>query len=1051
MRFMRRAVLFVSVVLFLGVGSVRGQTVGGYVFTTGIDSTLWVDMAYAQEYTSLAPLIDLGFSFYFCGTYHTRISVDRWGIVYFDRLSGVIRPDPVFSQAPPPFLAPYSVPVYAAQVLWKVEGAVGYRTFVLEFVIPVDGGVRMLQVQLSENDGSIVYLYGSRGNTIQESSFQVGFKGENGTLVSVSYRHIASTNVSNWSPGVRDWPGDYRFYRFTPDPQVGYCGYPRGATVRYASSDYAVICVHSSYNEIGYELFYRCADTGTVWQSVYSTDTLITIANLLPRTEYEYHVRSVCADSGRSESIDVKTFWTRCPYDKENQIYYDNLYGDSVICKTGTFYYPSRWIGVEDYGPMDVLSRHTVHRDPSETDPRTNNMLHTVPDGRCCSVRLGNWQPGAGEESITYILSVDTNLYDLLILRYAVVEENPNHPEIDQPKFILKIQDTVGNLIENCYYANFVAGLGDNAWRNGDWGVVWRDWTAVGIDLTPLQGQTIYVVLDNYDCSPGGHYGYAYFTLESGFKRLQSSYCGDTQINVFHAPKGFLYRWYRADDPSLTLGCDDSLVVTRAGVYKCRATFAVGDENCGMTLTANMGPRFPAAAFTVVPMDSCGYSFRFENHSVVASDEAHTQLTSEPCEQYLWRFGDGTVSTAINPVHTFETGTYQVELLAMLANGQCRDSVSQTITVSRLRDTVYDTFCVGGVYHFYDKLINSPGLYTATDGCWQHSVYLSQELFFYSELEDTICMGDIYVMGDRYYESAGEYNVKFKSVEGCDSVCHLTLSTRPLPLSNYAIDRKCHGSLYYYLRGRYREADSSLSEPGSVAFVGEDSLLYRWRSVPLSASLPYLTDSGQVRINPTQTVTYYLQYQYLDNPACPVEDTIELSQLDEIVADLEVSPEWLGYDRDELTALDRSHNASGRRWFVDGKVQDEEGPVLTYNVSPDADSVAVRIVVYNNTCTDTAEWVVPVLRHMLVFPNVFTPSRTDNNLFGPVGSRVTDYELWIYDRRGVLVFHSTDMADRWDGTCNGIPCKQESYAYTCHYTTPTHDRLTMTGTVILLR
>ena len=102
MRFMRRAVLFVSVVLFLGVGSVRGQEVDGYVYTTGIDSTLWEDMSYAQEYTDSAPLIDLGFHFYFCGTYHTQISIDRWGVVYFDRLSGMIRPSPVFIQAIPP-------------------------------------------------------------------------------------------------------------------------------------------------------------------------------------------------------------------------------------------------------------------------------------------------------------------------------------------------------------------------------------------------------------------------------------------------------------------------------------------------------------------------------------------------------------------------------------------------------------------------------------------------------------------------------------------------------------------------------------------------------------------------------------------------------------------------------------------------------------------------------------------------------------------------------------------------------------------------------------
>ena len=498
---MRRAVLFVSVVLFLGVGSVRGQTVDGYVYTTGIDSTLWEDMSYAQEYTDSVPLIDLGFWFFYCGTYHTQISIDRWGVVYFDRLPGMIRPYPVFRQAIPPFLAPYSTPAWASQVLWKVEGAVGSRTFVLEFVIPVDGGVRRYQVQLSEADGSIVYLYGIKGNTIQDFTFYIGFKGENGTLVSVSHGHIASTNVSNWSPGVRDWPGDYRFYRFTPN--TGYCGYPRGATVMSVSSDYAVICVHGLYNEVGYELFYRCVDTCTVWQSLYSADTLITVSNLLPMTDYEFRVRSVCADSSRSESIDGQ-FRTRCPYDVDNQIYYDSLNGENVICKVGSFYSPSTWTSVEDYGPMNARSRHTVHMDPEETDPRTNNMLHTVPEGRCCSVRLGNWMPGAYQESITYILKVDTNLYDLLILRYAIVEQQPNHPDNEQPKFLFKIQDTVGNLIDSCYYANFVAGMGDTVWHNGGDGVVWRDWTAVGIDLTPLQGRTIHVVLDNYDCALGG-------------------------------------------------------------------------------------------------------------------------------------------------------------------------------------------------------------------------------------------------------------------------------------------------------------------------------------------------------------------------------------------------------------------------------------------------------------------------------------------------------------------------------------------------------------------
>ena len=79
-----------------------------------------------------------------------------------------------------------------------------------------------------------------------------------------------------------------------------------------------------------------------------------------------------------------------------------------------------------DYGCESWLSRHTVHFDTSERDSRTGDSLRTIPIGHCSSVRLGNNRAGSEQESITYTLSVDTNDYDLLILRYAIVEEQPN-------------------------------------------------------------------------------------------------------------------------------------------------------------------------------------------------------------------------------------------------------------------------------------------------------------------------------------------------------------------------------------------------------------------------------------------------------------------------------------------------------------------------------------------------------------------------------------------------------------------------------------------------
>ena len=1052
MSFSKRWIGIVVLMLFFAAGTVNGQTYRGYYFQTGFDSTLWEDMTLANLYEDTTSLIDMGFYFPFCGYYYKYMSIDKWGVLYFDRVCAWSRPDPVFAlgYVTGPYLAPFSTPLHSPVVKWKVTGPLTAHKFVVEFsmqMTPTE--FWRLQVQLNERDGSIVYLYGKRGESLLDYPFQIGFKGEDGGLVSVSHGHRASEVAQTWTTGVTDWPGKYRYYRFIPNSRR--CSaYPKNVVVNSSTDVSARLSWTMIKYGMGYTVAWRPQDGSLPWSMMHTTDTTVELTGLTPMTAYDYRVSSDCCDSCRSDSVEG-SFRTICADGVGNQISFWNLHGEGVTCMVGEQRTQILFNEVEDYGPEDPRSRHTVHYDLNERDPRTMNQLRTIPDGQCLSVRLGNWRPWAQRESISYRLHIDTNKYDLMILRYAIVEENPSHPLPDQPKFLLSINDTTGQLIDSCYYANFVAGVGSSAWQEGTVGVVWHDWSTVGIDLTPLHGQTIDVVIDNFDCNLGGHYGYGYFTLESGFKRLQSALCGTVDSNVFYAPKGFSYRWYNALMPSITLSQADSLVVRGEGVYKCRASFTTGDSSCGVTLSTYAGNRYPKASFSAVPVDSCNYTYRFENHSGVASDITLNHLTGEHCEQYLWRFGDGTESTDVNATHTFETGTFNVELVAMLAKGQCRDSVSMEISVQRLVDTINDTFCNGGNYTFLENTYSDTGMYLVTDGCWRHFLHLSQYQYFYQELEDTLCQGEVYSIGNNQFSTDGVYDVKLRAAEGCDSTYRLALTFRPLPESGFTIERKCHGDVYYYLSGVYHEADTSLSEPGSVVFVGEDGLLYRWQPLSQQGALPYLTEDGQVRFAPERNTLYCVQYQYLDSPSCPVVDTVELKQLGEVVAGLEVTPSWLGYDKWELTANDRSSNALGRWWYVNGEQQEEVGNPLYYSISLDADSVVVSVVAYDSTCSDTAVRVIPILRHMLLFPNIFTPSLSKNNTFGPIGSNVTDYELWIFDRRGCLVFHSTDFNEVWDGTSNGIACRQETYAYTCRYTTPTNDKLTMTGTVTLVR
>ena len=90
------------------------------------------------------------------------------------------------------------------------------------------------------------------------------------------------------------------------------------------------------------------------------------------------------------------------------------------------------------------------------------------------------------------------------LLRYAAVLENPGHSPAMQPRFKFSIVDENNNpLDEDCYSADFISSdaLGWNTYHYDTNTVLWKDWTAIGVDLAPLDGQRIYVKMTTYDCT----------------------------------------------------------------------------------------------------------------------------------------------------------------------------------------------------------------------------------------------------------------------------------------------------------------------------------------------------------------------------------------------------------------------------------------------------------------------------------------------------------------------------------------------------------------------
>lgn len=91
------------------------------------------------------------------------------------------------------------------------------------------------------------------------------------------------------------------------------------------------------------------------------------------------------------------------------------------------------------------------------------------------------------------------------------------------------------------------------------------------------------------------------------------------------------------------------------------------------------------------------------------------------------------------------------------------------------------------------------------------------------------------------------------------------------------------------------------------------------------------------------------------------------------------------------------------------------------------------IVVTGNSCSDTAtvkKAVVVATTPIIVFPTAFTPNNDGlNDRFLPVHGHISTYEIIILDRKGVVVYRSTDIDEGWDGTRNGKPCLPGMYVY----------------------
>ena len=297
-----------------------------------------------------------------------------------------------------------------------------------------------------------------------------------------------------------------------------------------------------------------------------------------------------------------------------------DLQGSCVTCNYGTTSNPFQNTGI-------VNGRHTLITQQG-SDPKTGGQLPLLPPGENSVIRLGNECVGAEAEAITYRFIVEDDAA-ILLLKFAVVLEDPDHPTIYQPRFVVRVLNGSGNLVEDCAEYDVSAGAGIPGFQTyyGPYGgcVRWRPWTNVGIDLSHFIGQEVRVQFVTYDCHLTAHFGYAYFTASCIPNRLDLVACNGQTVTLAAPPDFESYHWSNGSTQRTT---QFTVTGQSLDVY-CDITSATG---CQFTLCAHISNESGLPTHDMIVYDTIcegeGYNGHYFNLPVQNELGTYTYVTT---------------------------------------------------------------------------------------------------------------------------------------------------------------------------------------------------------------------------------------------------------------------------------------------------------------------------------------------------------------------------------------------------------------------------------------
>jgi gliding motility-associated-like protein len=373
-------------------------------------------------------------------------------------------------------------------------------------------------------------------------------------------------------------------------------------------------------------------------------------------------------------------------------------------------------------------------------------------------------------------------------------------------------------------------------------------------------------------------------------------------------------------------------------------------------------------------------------------------VSNDSVTAWDWNFGQEGTSTQENPVFTYiGFGNFVASLIVTSSNG-CKDTASELVVVHPLPvpDFYADGVCDGTTTQFNDlSTIVGPDLLNTWS--WDFGDNASAGVQEPSHL----------------YSTAGNYSVQLTvtSSFGCtDSITKIvkvhpnpqlafmagdTVGCEPLCVLFQDVSQIQSGVISNWL---WDTGDGSpMSTASEFEHCYENNLL---TTVDYSVTLTAVSDSGCTSmLNKLNLITVYPKPE-ADFVARPLTTTI-------------LNP--------VITVSDSAVGATTWTWdFGDGTSDASQNPPA-HEYGDTGHFTITQIVTTGYGCRDTATELVIVEPDFAFYvPNAFTPDGDGiNDSFTGKGVFIIEYEMWIYDRWGNMVYYTDDMDLPWDGKANG--------------------------------